>query len=100
MGPSIKAGIPSGLLDVGSKLGCIHLEERIFHDDKRILTLDNVTGIAHHIVSVIDMQFKTIQIIGGECTSQRVLYFCGIVLSRLLCLATAAYHHGSCHHCE
>ena len=23
-----------------------------------------------------------------------------IVLSRLLCLVTAAYHHGSCHHCE
>ena len=28
------------------------------------------------------------------------LYLGGIVLSRLLCLVTAAYHHGSCHHCE
>ena len=41
------------LLDIGSKLLGIHLEERIFHHDERILALDNVAGIAHHVVSVI-----------------------------------------------
>ena len=88
------------LLDVGSKLGCVHLEERIFHNDERILTLDDVTGIAHYVVSVINMQLKAVQVIGGECASQRILYFSGIILSRLLCLVTAAYYHGSCHHYE
>ena len=88
------------LLDVVGKLLGVHLEKRIFHHDERVLALDDVTGIAHHVVRVVHMQLVALHVIGGECSRQRVLYLGGIVLSRLLCLVTAAYHHGSCHHCE
>lgn len=53
-------------IDVTIKFGCILFEKRIFHRYQTVFSFDDIAGIGHDIVGVVNVQFEVVELMRLE----------------------------------
>ena len=52
--------------EIGIELGYVVLEERVLHRNECVASLDDIAGVGHDIVGVVNVQFEGVELVRLE----------------------------------